>query len=1599
MTKPLSPETQKRVNDLLAAINTKDVAKCSGTITGWKGWFTREINDLNKEIALAADTAPSKDMMKRLFDAHLTVEIRYHALTSGLEYLVKIDPGNVEKYTDDVNTVYEKFMDADRDAFRTMNNINSELEQAAAQAKAAEEKATRPSTQQPQSTILRVSQDLKPSVLYASMSPMLFNDWIQKFGTYLRSNGVMTHSINEQVRFANQYIDPDLWMKIESHINVELQTVRFNEIGKVLVNSNEEDKDNWNLIDVLADEFRRIYPLRTRRLETLKFKQKNSQGTLAMIAEFKKRSIAADLDNMSSDELKLCIVANAMTKEDTRLEALKSMDKGETETIEDLERLVQSLEIAERTSEYVNTGKNANDNAFKMTSYQKSKREARSPSRSKNDGQGYGRGRGRGQGGRGGHSGRGRGRGFGRRGQSQQRYQSPSPQRSHKKDFRGRSKSRGTYCHLHKSKFHSDSQCREQRSSSSSPKQNTANFTNYCMAVRRGEKGGKQTPRVAFDFKIPLKNGKGEKTFRILCIPDTGSTRTLLPLKVARRLGLTIKPAKNETLRNASGKFMKVNGKCLVKMSLPNSDEELLVDCIISEDLPETIILISWHDLEAFGLVKLEHTVTETCNVTEDKASKSKPPDDDEFDLQAAVQTLLSNFPDVLREDLPQNPIKMDPVKIVIDPKKLKKYKPTKCLTARQRPLAMEDACHEEVLQLVKDGKIRPLGPNEPTMFLHPGFFVMKNNKKPRLLTDLTGLNLVLERPVYPFLSTKDLLKKVNPEGRWFAKLDFLKGFFQVALDKASQLLTAFILPEGRFAYTAVPMGCSLSSDVFIQISDMLLSGLGLEGHILKLVDDLLVMAPTKAILIERVTAVLQRCREYGVALSSKKFECGSEVSFAGHRISANGIYVGEDKVAAIKSFQLPSSISDLRSYLGVCQSFAKFFPDLAQISDPLRQLLKKDVKFEFTPELIKAFEASKAYLTSSPILQPFRRDRTTQIYCDASLLGVGYMCCQTGQDGRTYLICCGSRALKPNERNSWSVTDLELEAIRWALFQCSYYTRGLDRDMLEILTDHKALPTLFKTKLSEMKSPRQLRLRYDLQGFNFRCTYFPGKFNFCADKLSRSPLWSDKSDIIDDQDEDFLTSNIARLVVSDTNAPMYLEQLRQAAEEDKDYQSLVIALKSHKNIEELEKGHPAYAYQNVWNDLSIDLGLVVYNSTRIVVPKGMRPEILRLLHLSHAGLSKTRKLAQQYFFWPQLNSQIQSMINSCEKCNTFKASNPVQVVKPIDSEASAYPMSHLCLDLFSYENKDYLSLVDRFSGFSWCYQLRSTTSTAIIKVLDMIFLEQGLPAFIQLDNGPNIDSSEFKNHCANYSIKLIYDSPYNKRAAGMAERYCGIHKALLKKSDNFQDFLLRLREHRNTPRSDCDQSPAQLFLSREQRTLVPRLPSVLKKIVSDPNVYLQRIKKSAKKYLARPGKILKKLAIGQKVQVQNPVSMLWDSQGKILEQVERCPDENCDKCQPHSPSYLVSIKGKKKIRNLRFLRKYFEKTILDKDSDVDTAIQDKSDKNSDENSHEQNVIRPCIKNHRQKHDEIEGLPSKPRRSPRLRRVSWAAPLESVRKV
>jgi hypothetical protein len=208
------------------------------------------------------------------------------------------------------------------------------------------------------------------------------------------------------------------------------------------------------------------------------------------------------------------------------------------------------------------------------------------------------------------------------------------------------------------------------------------------------------------------------------------------------------------------------------------------------------------------------------------------------------------------------------------------------CLyTARKVPLHYQAEADKVINELLQKKVLAKV--DKPTDWVSPGQFVPKPNGTVRLVTDYTKLNTFVKRPVHPFPSSVDIIQKVSPSSKFFAKLDAVHGYFQIPLDEKSSYLTTFLLPSGRYRYLRAPMGLNASGDEFCMRSDHALEGL---KGVSKLVDDILVEADSITQLDERLRALLSRCRKHMIRLSLSKLQIGHEVSFAGHLIGKNGI-------------------------------------------------------------------------------------------------------------------------------------------------------------------------------------------------------------------------------------------------------------------------------------------------------------------------------------------------------------------------------------------------------------------------------------------------------------------------------------------------------------------------------------------------------------------------------------------------------------------------------------------------------------------------------------------------------------------------------------
>ena len=221
------------------------------------------------------------------------------------------------------------------------------------------------------------------------------------------------------------------------------------------------------------------------------------------------------------------------------------------------------------------------------------------------------------------------------------------------------------------------------------------------------------------------------------------------------------------------------------------------------------------------------------------------------------------------------------------------------------------------------------------------------------------------------------------------------------------------------------------SGDEFCRRTDEAFIGL---PFLSKIVDDAMVQADSIAQLGDFLRQTLLRCREHGIRLSKGKFVLGSEIPMAGFLIGTHGVKPDPAKMSALREFPRPKTVQELQGFLGLANQFGFFFPNLTQLTQPLRALLKKDTAFTWTAEHEEAFDASRRFLTSDVIVKPFDPALPTELLTDASKLwGLGFVLIQREPSGVPRLVQCGSRSLNSAEKN-YAAEELECLAATWAI-------------------------------------------------------------------------------------------------------------------------------------------------------------------------------------------------------------------------------------------------------------------------------------------------------------------------------------------------------------------------------------------------------------------------------------------------------------------------------------------------------------------------------------------------------------------------------------
>ena len=107
--------------------------------------------------------------------------------------------------------------------------------------------------------------------------------------------------------------------------------------------------------------------------------------------------------------------------------------------------------------------------------------------------------------------------------------------------------------------------------------------------------------------------------------------------------------------------------------------------------------------------------------------------------------------------------------------------------------------------------------------------------------------------------------------------------------------------------------------------------------------DDVLIFGCTEAEHDVRLNEVLRRVEAAGATLNKEKCSFGLErLKFLGHIIDKDGISADPEKVAAITQMKQPANVPELRRFMGMTNQLGKFSPRIAELTQPLRELLSK---------------------------------------------------------------------------------------------------------------------------------------------------------------------------------------------------------------------------------------------------------------------------------------------------------------------------------------------------------------------------------------------------------------------------------------------------------------------------------------------------------------------------------------------------------------------------------------------------------------------------------------------------------------------------------
>lgn len=495
------------------------------------------------------------------------------------------------------------------------------------------------------------------------------------------------------------------------------------------------------------------------------------------------------------------------------------------------------------------------------------------------------------------------------------------------------------------------------------------------------------------------------------------------------------------------------------------------------------------------------------------------------------------------------------------------------------------------------------------------------------------------ERHVTP--TVDDILTALN-EATVFSKLDLKEGYHQLELHEDSRPVTTFSTHAGLFRYKRLNFGINSAAEVFQNTIRQVLGGI---PNVLNVSDDILVYGTTKEDHDKALEATLERLSKGGLTLNPKK--CSffqKQLTFFGHVFSSAGVQPDPMKVSALQNAVPPTSANEVRSLLGMFNYCGRFLPNLANLTQPLRQLTIKGTPWTWTSVEQRAFDELKGMLSNSTTLAYFDPEKSTDLIVDAAPHGLGAILAQSSAAG-TKVVAYGSRALTAVEAR-YSQIEREMLAVVWGMEHFQIYLFGTS---FRVLTDHKPLVNILSNPRSS-PSARMERLALRLQPYSFDVAHTKGSTN-PSDYLSRHPPQTppDKKDKLRTLVK-MSEAYVACMIQHSLPCAMTLENVLKETKADPQLTKVTKALQ----LPQLDKNawkDELRPFSRVMSELSMSREGLMVRGTRIVLPANLQHKAVHLAHKGRQRIVKTKQLLRSKVWFPGIDKLVDSIVKSCIAC------------------------------------------------------------------------------------------------------------------------------------------------------------------------------------------------------------------------------------------------------------------------------------------------------------------------------------------------------------